>query len=224
MFLSRRSVVHCGIARHPHIHIFPLLSAVTRRPPAGSGALYHRQRDPGILYPSLDPRPGTTHVPVPSILSVPSRLLAATTSARAWPSPFKAQGIGARHRYPCKCIVTSALLSVRRRHSNHYPYSEPDIRKVSHYCLAHHNSVVSRSFHSTLTAIGTRVPTSILLYSWLPTRNSARLEARMTGIEAPTTTATNLHSNARHNTTSGDFRCSSSHISPPRRPHVLYLF
>jgi hypothetical protein len=47
-----------------------------------------------------------------------------------------------------------------------------------------------------------------------PTTNNARLEARRTGIEEPTTPATNLHSRACHNATSGDFRYRSSHIPP----------
>jgi hypothetical protein len=80
---------------------------------------------------------------VPPLFSASSRSLAATstatTFARAWSYPFsKAQGIGTRHRYPCTCTTTSVLLSARQLHSNHYPYSEPDIRKVILHCLAHH--------------------------------------------------------------------------------------
>jgi hypothetical protein len=85
---------------------------------------------------------GRVQLPVPPMVSVSSRLVAATstatTFARAWSSPFKAQGIGTRHRYPCTCTATSVLLSARQLHSNHYPYSEPAIRKVILYCLAHH--------------------------------------------------------------------------------------
>jgi hypothetical protein len=43
--------------------------------------------------------------------------------SRAWSSPFKAQGIGARHRHPCTCTATSVRLFVRvlQPFSNHYP-------------------------------------------------------------------------------------------------------
>jgi hypothetical protein len=114
---------------------------------------------------------GWVQLSVPPLFWVSSRLLTATstaaTFARAWSSPFKARGIDARHRYSYTCTSISVLFSARQRHSNHYPYSEPANRKVILYGLAHHYmyGVVCRSFHSTLTATGTRVPTSFLLYS-----------------------------------------------------------
>jgi hypothetical protein len=144
MFLSRRSLLRCGIARYPCMRFSFLLSAVTGAPVRFVCNIANVTPS-GIFYPSLDLRPSTTARTVPTV-SVSSRLLAAsstiTTFASPWSSRFKAQSIGARHPYPRTCTTTSILLSVRQHHYNHCPYSEPAIRKVVLYCLAHHYGVV----------------------------------------------------------------------------------
>jgi hypothetical protein len=127
--------------------------------------LHHRQRDP-----SRDPfirrsTRGRVQLPVPSLFSVSSILLTATSTAAfaiAWSSPLKLEA---------SARVIAIIVRVLQLH--HYSqsanfivisYSEPATRKVIHYCLAHHYGVVSRNFHSTLSAIGTRVPTSFSLF------------------------------------------------------------
>jgi hypothetical protein len=83
----------------------------------GSAALYsyHRRRDPSRDILSV----ARVQLPVLSLFSVSSRLLAATstctvtTFARAWSPPFKAQGIGASHRCPCTCYATLILFTIR---------------------------------------------------------------------------------------------------------------
>jgi hypothetical protein len=133
-------LLRCGIARCPYIPLCFLSSAVTRRQwlrcVLSLPSLACRpSRD--LLFVA---RPATGQTartaPILGILEIVGR----KTFARAWSSPFyNAQGIGTRHRYPCTCTTTSILLSARQLHSdNPYPYSEPTIRKVILYCLAHH--------------------------------------------------------------------------------------
>jgi hypothetical protein len=97
---------------------------------------------PGIFQRLLDPRSGTIARTVPSlgILEIIGRYKYRYNIRQ--PVVIPRQGIGVRHRYPCTCTTTLVLLSVRQLHSNHYPYSEPAIRKVILYCLEHHHGVV----------------------------------------------------------------------------------
>jgi hypothetical protein len=69
-------------------------------------------------------------------------------------------GISARPRCLCTCTENPVLFTACQFHSNHFPHSEPGLRKVIFYSLAHHYGSISRSFHSTIAATGTRVPTT----------------------------------------------------------------
>jgi hypothetical protein len=76
MFLSRRSLLCCGIARYPYTH-FSLF--YRPRSLAGTGSIVlctiSRVTPPGIFYPSLDPRAGTIArtLPILVILEIVGR-------------------------------------------------------------------------------------------------------------------------------------------------------
>jgi hypothetical protein len=143
MFLSRRSLLRRGIGRYPYIHTFRSLAAVTRHPrPAQVRFIctIANVTPPGIFYPSLDPRSGTTArtVPILGILEIVGRYQYRYNIRLSVVIPLQGSRHGARHRYHCSCSATSILLTVRQLHYNHYPYWEPAIRKVILYCFAHH--------------------------------------------------------------------------------------
>jgi hypothetical protein len=143
LFLSRRSPTLWHRAVPIHTVFFfscPRSLAVT-----GSGAfyLYHRQRDPPGIFIRRSTH-GMVQLPVPPLFSVSSRLLAATSTAplRRSPArghpPSRLKALARVIAILVRVLQNSVLLSARQLNSNHYPYSEPAIRKVILYCLAHH--------------------------------------------------------------------------------------
>jgi hypothetical protein len=103
-----------------------------------------RVTPPGILYSSLDQRPGTTArtVPILGILDIVGRYHNRYNIRKRVVIPLQ----GSRHRRASSVSLhvcyNFILLSVRQLHTNHYPYSEPAIRKVILYCLAHNEGVL----------------------------------------------------------------------------------
>jgi hypothetical protein len=108
----------------------------------GSGAFYfyHRQRDPpGILHLSLDPRPGTTArtAPILGILEIVGRYMYRYNFCPRVVIPLQ-QGSSHRHASSLPLYVYYNFGTSLSPRTNPYPYSEPAIRKITLYCLAHH--------------------------------------------------------------------------------------